>query len=109
MPIPPAAKMSAARWKDKAPSVGTSLPTKRFRQDDPVASSSSSQAGGKNKRQNRGDMIVMNSPNKRGQDVTSRDCIRDEVGIVENDVEENSAEPDSGEGESDDSKSSRLG
>jgi hypothetical protein len=108
--MPPAAKETAATSIDESPSVGTSSAAKRSREDDPgMASSSSSQVGG-NKRQNRGDVIVIDPPSTLEQEVNStRDTIRDEVGTVEDDAEENSEELDSGEGESDDSESSGPG
>jgi hypothetical protein len=110
MPMPPAAKETAAASIDEAPSGGTSLAGKRSREDDPgMASSSSSQVGGNKKRQNRGDVIVIDPPSTLEQEVNSRDTIRDEVGAVEDDAEEDSEELGSGEGESDDSESSGLG
>ena len=110
MPMPPATKETGAASIDEAPSVGTSLAAKRSREDDPgMASGSSSQVGGNKKRQNRGDVIVMDPPSTQEQEVNSRDTIRDEVGAAEDDSEEDSEELDSGEGESDDSESSGPG
>jgi hypothetical protein len=65
--------------------------------------------GGNKKRQNRGDVIVIDPPSKLEQEVNSKDTIGDEVGTVEDDAEENSEKLDSGEGESDDSESSGPG
>jgi hypothetical protein len=110
MPMPPAAKETAAASTDEGTRVGTSLAAKRFREDDPgMASSSSSQVGGKKKRQNGGDVIVIDPLSKLEQEMSSRDTINDEVGTVEDDAEENSEAPDSREGESDDSESSGPG
>ena len=109
MPMPPAAKETVAASTDEATRVGT-LAAKRFREDDPgMASSSGNQVGGKKKRKTSGDVIVIDPLSKLGQDVSSRDTVRDEVETVEDDTEENSEEPDSGEGESDDSESSGPG
>ncbi|RDL38790.1 uncharacterized protein BP5553_03130 [Venustampulla echinocandica] len=110
MPMPPAAKETAAASIDDAPSVGTSLAVKRSQEDDPgMASGSSSQVGGDKKRQNRGDVSVIDPASTLEQEVSSGDTIKDEVGTVEDDAEENGEEPDSGEGESDDSESSGPG
>ncbi|KAN0120277.1 hypothetical protein V8E51_002485 [Hyaloscypha variabilis] len=110
MPMPPAAKETAAASIDEAPSVGTSLAAKRSREDDPdKASSSSSQVGGNRKRQNRGDVIAIDPPSTLEQEVNSRDTIRDEAETVEDDAGENSEELESGEGESDDPEPSRPG
>src|ERR1700760_3566036 len=105
MPVPLIAEETAAAPTDEAPRVGTSLAAKRFREDDPgMESSSSSQVGGKRKRQNCGDVIVKDPLSKPEQEASSRDTIRDEVGTPEDDTEGNSEEPDSREGESDDSE-----
>ena len=104
--MPPAAKETAAALIDEAHSVGTSLTAKRSREDDPgLTSSSSSQVGGNKKRQNRGDVIVIDPPGTLEQEVNSRD----EVGTVGNVAEDNVEELNYGEGESDDSESSRPG
>lgn len=105
--MPPTAKEAAVASIDEAPSVGTSLVTKRSREDDPgVASTSTGQVESNKKRQNRGDVSFVDPPSKLEQEVSSRDTIGDEVEIVEDDAEENGEESDSEEGESDDSESS---